>query len=147
MLPSVQISPEGLEVAEQYLLYNDVSIVAREMNLTTFEVSDVLETREVKKYIDTMYLESGYRNRNNIASALDSLIDAKMLEMEESEMGSNKDIAELLKMAHDMRMQEMAAMAKLNASTPTNQTNVQILNSEGGMNYNALLGKIMGVKE
>lgn len=141
-MPTTTVSPEGLAVAEAYLMYNDVNIVARELNITTMQVSDILKNREVKSYVDTMYLEAGYRNRNNIASALDSIIDQKLLEMEESEMGSSKDIVDILALAHKMRMDELAAMARLQEKVPSTQTNVQIVDA-GGVNYNALLGKIL----
>ena len=140
-LPTTAISPEGLTVAECYLTYGNVPAVASDLNLTQFEVADILKQREVKAYIDQMYLESGFRNRENIASALDNVIQLKLEEMDESEMGSTKDIADLLALAHKMRMEEIAAMQKVNAS-PSVQNNVQIVDS-GGMNYNSLLGKIM----
>lgn len=137
------VTPEGLNVAEAYLQCNDIALVAQELNLTTFQVTDILQTREVKQYVDTMYLQAGYRNRTKIAEALDTIIDLKMAELEESEMGSNKDIADLLMMAHKLRMEEIAAMTKANASVINKQTNVQIITDQGGVNYQSLLTKIL----
>jgi hypothetical protein len=145
-LPKTQISPEGLLIAEEYLKWGNAKAVATELNLTQFEVADALKTREVKAYVDQMYLECGYRNRDNIASALDNVIALKLEEMDESEMGSTKDIADLLQIAHKMRMDELNAMAKLQAATPTTAVQNNITIDSGGLNYNTLLGKIMGSK-
>jgi len=136
-----RISPEGLEIAETYLMYGDLKEAARALDMEPSSVSDYLNQREVKAYIDHQYLESGYRNRNRIADALDNVIELKLEEMQESEMGSQKDILEILQFAHKLRMEEIAAISK--TQTVTNQTNIQITDA-GGVNYNKLLGKIYG---
>ena len=135
-----KISPEGLEIAETYLLYGDLKEAANALEMEPSEVSDYLNQREVKAYIDHQYLESGYRNRNRIADVLDRVIDLKLEEMEDSEMGSKKDILEVLQFAHKLRMEELAAMSKTTGGI-TNQTNV-LITEAGGVNYNKLLGKI-----
>ena len=136
-----KISPEGLEVAETYLMYGDLKEAANALDMEPSAVSDYLNQREVKAYIDHQYLESGYRNRNRIADALDNVIELKLEEMQESEMGSQKDILDILQFAHKLRMEEIAAIQK--NTGPTNQTNVLITDA-GGVNYNKLLGKIYG---
>ena len=59
------------------------------------KVVELLNKREVKKYIDTVYLDMGYRNKNNIASVLDEMIASKLEEAQESGVYSNKDLADL----------------------------------------------------
>ena len=124
------ISPEGLEVANTYLQYGNIRAVCDFMQLPENRVVELLGKREVKRYIDTVYLDMGYRNRNNIASVLDEMIASKLEEAQESGIYSSKDLADLLQMAHKMRMDEIKAMAELekanNASQIRNQTNVQI---------------------
>ena len=71
----------------------------------------------------------GYRNKNNIASLLDEMIQSKLEEAQESGVYSSKDLADLLQMAHKMRMDEIKAQAELekaSAFSIKNQTNVQI---------------------
>lgn len=138
-----KISPEGLRVAETYLIQGDIDSTANSLAMTSQEVSDTLRTREVKAYIDHQYLESGYRNRNKIAAALDEVIEMKLLEMEESEMGSTKDIADLLQMAHKMRMEELKAMQ--DNDKQSSNTNILVADT-GGKNYNKLLGQIYNAK-
>ena len=75
---------------------------------------------EVKKYIDTVYLDMGYRNKNNIATVLDEMIQSKLEEAQESGVYSNKDLADLLQISHRMRMDEIKAQAELTKAETTN---------------------------
>ena len=68
------ISPEGLEVANSYLMFGNIKGVCEHLQVAEHEVIEVLNKREVKKYIDTVYLDMGYRNKNNIGSLLDDMI-------------------------------------------------------------------------
>lgn len=143
------ISPEGLEVANCYLQYGNIRAVCDFMGVAENRVVECLNTREVKKYIDTVYLDMGYRNKNNIASVLDTMIQSKLEEAEESGIYSSKDLADLMMMAHKMRMDEIKAMADLekaqNATSIRNQTNVQINEALpfGQGNYGKLMEKLL----
>ena len=107
------ISPEGLEVANSYLTFGNIRAVVEQLGVHENKVVELLNKREVKKYIDTVYLDMGYRNKNNIASLLDEMIESKLDEAKESGVYSNKDLADLLQMAHKMRMDEIKAQAEL----------------------------------
>ena len=90
----------------------------------------------------------GYRNKNNIASVLDEMIASKLEEAQESGVYSNKDLADLLQMAHKMRMDEIKAQADLVKAETTNiktQNNVQINESLpfGQGNYGKLMEKLL----
>ena len=145
---STRISPEGLEIANAYLQLGSVQLVSSHLNIDEAEVSEFLGKREVKAYVDQVFLDTGYRNRFKLGQALDTLIEKKLEEAEESEIYSNKDLADLLQMAHKMRMDEIKAMAELEkakSSSIKNQTNVQI-NSEmpfGQGNYGKLMEKLL----
>ena len=142
------ISPEGLEIANSYLTFGNIRGVVEHLGVNENAVVEILNKREVKRYIDTVYLDMGYRNKNNIASVLDNMIQTKLEEAEETGVYSNKDLADLLQMAHKMRMDEIKAMAELEkakSSSIKNQTNVQI-NSEmpfGQGNYGKLMEKLL----
>src|SRR6056300_1457537 len=147
------ISPEGLEIANCYLQYGNIRAVCDYMCVPEHAVVDTLNKREVKKYIDTVYLDMGYRNKNNIASVLDEMIQSKLEEAQETGVFSNKDLADLLQMAHKMRMDEIKAQAELLKAESTNirnQTNVQI--NESGLpfgqgNYGKLMEKLLNSGE
>jgi hypothetical protein len=96
-----------------------------------------------------VYLDAGYRNRFKLASVLDDLIDRKLEEAEETEMYSNKDLADLLQMAHKMRMDEMKAQTeaeKVSGGGGIKTQNNVLINSEvpfGQGNYGALMEKLL----
>ena len=142
------ISPEGLEVANSYLTFGNIRAVVEQLGVHENKVVELLNKREVKKYIDTVYLDMGYRNKNNIASLLDEMIESKLDEAKESGVYSNKDLADLLQMAHKMRMDEIKAQAELEKAQATNvksQTNVQINEGLpfGQGNYGKLMDKLL----
>ena len=147
---STRISPEGLEIANSYLEKGNIKDVCTELALPEADVSEYLAKREVKQYIDQVYLDTGYRNRFKLADTLDTVIDKKLEEAEESEIYSSKDLADLLQMAHKMRMDELKAQAeieKAKASSIKTQNNVQINAGEvpfGRGNYGELMKKLLG---
>jgi molybdenum cofactor biosynthesis enzyme len=142
------ISPEGLEIANSYLQFGNIRGVCEHLQVGEQEVVDLLNKREVKKYIDTVYLDMGYRNKNNIGSLLDSMIASKLEEAQESGVYSSKDLADLLQMAHKMRIDEIKAqadLAKAEGGNIKNQTNVQINEAVpfGQGNYGKLMEKLL----
>jgi hypothetical protein len=142
------MSPEGYTVASAYIEKGTVQKAARLLNMLPQEVSRQLEDPKVKAYIDQAYLDSGYRNRVALGKVMDTIIDKKLEELEEAEIGSSKDILDILTMAHKMRMEEVKAMVeyeKLHKPAEIkNQTNVQINDSLGGGNYGRLMSQLMG---
>lgn len=136
------IAPEWLAIANIYLERGSIQAVADALNLPKHTVTETLARKDVRRYLDNVYLDLGYRNRDNIAKAMDKIIQIKIDEMDESEMGSSKDIADLLMMAHKMRMDEIKAQRESGDSIK-NQTNVQI-NNPGGENYGAFMEKLLG---
>lgn len=143
----VKISPENLEVANAYLQNGSIHTVAKALAISENEVTDILSRREVRSYLDTIYLDYGYRNRFKLAETLDVLINEKLREAESTEMYTSKDLADLLHLAHKMRMDEIRAMAELEKSRATtikNQTNVQINETPfGAGNYGKLMEKLL----
>ena len=143
------ISPEGLEIANCYLQFGNIRAVSSCLQVAEDRVVEALNKREVKKYIDTVYLDVGFRNKNNIAAALDEMIQSKLEEAQESGVYSSKDLADLLQMAHKMRMDEMKAQAEAEKASTTNirnQTNVQINDGSlpfGQGNYGKLMDKLL----
>ena len=143
------ISPEGLEVANAYLQFGNIRAVCEMLAVPENQVVELLNKREVKKYIDTVYLDMGYRNKNNIATVLDEMIQSKLEEAKETGVYSSKDLADLLQMAHKMRMDEIKAQAELLKAETTNirnQTNVQINDAAlpfGQGNYGKLMEKLV----
>lgn len=140
------ISPEALEVANAYLQNSDVNAVCEDLDLTRDYVVSILDRKEVKAYINSVFFNVGFNNRFTMRKAMDALIRKKFQELEESETGSTKDIAELLELSHKMTMQELSKqieLEKLQQTNVRNQVNVQI-NDQGGSKYENLMKQLIG---
>ena len=144
---TVRISPEALEVANAYLQLNDARQVADELDLDPEVVTNILAKREVKGYIDSVFFDSGYNNRFLMRRAMDALIKQKFQELEESQMGSTKDIAELLQMSHKMSMDLLDREIQLEKARtqtgPQKQVNVQINEGLEGSKYGKLVQQLI----
>ena len=146
-----KISPEGLEIANSYLQFGNIRAVCQELSVSEEAVAAALNKREVKRYIDTVYLDMGYRNKNQIASVMDEMIASKLEEAQETGIYSSKDLADLLQMQHKMRMDEIKAqtdLEKAQAGNIKNQTNIQLNESIpfGQGNYGKLMEKLLDGK-
>ena len=142
------MSPEGLEIANTYLEQGNIPAVCSKLGVSESEVSEILNKREIKQYIDTVFLDTGYRNRFKISETLDMLIEKKLEESEETEIYTNKDMADLLQMAHKMRIEEIKAqteMEKAKAQVVKTQVNIQDNSGTpfGQGNYGELIKKLM----
>lgn len=140
----VDISPEGLEIANCYLQSQDIDKVAEELDISREMVSSYLSKKEIKSYIDNVFMNLGFNNRFKMRRAMDAVLQKKFQEMEESETGSSKDIAELLALSHKMTMDELSRqieLEKLRQSSVKTQTNIQINN--GDTKYETLIRQLV----
>lgn len=143
---ALQIDPEGLEVANCYLETQSISKTAEALDIGVELVAQVLARREVKSYIDGVFRDVGFNNRFKMRKAMDALIQKKFQELDESDQGSNKDIADLLALSHKMTMEQLdreIQLEKLRNTNIKNQVNVQINDNQGGSNYGALLERLL----
>lgn len=143
---TLKISPEALEVANCYLQTQNLVEVSQTLGVSVENVTQYLAKREVKAYIDAVFFDYGFNNRFKLRTIMDKLIDHKLEEMQEAEVGSSKDITELLSLSHKMTMELLDKQIKLEQVKQNNiiknQTNIQ-LNDSGGSNYQALLDKLI----
>jgi hypothetical protein len=144
---TLQIDPEGLEIANCYLQCQSLSKVAEDLGISTELVATQLNRREVKSYIDQVFKDVGFNNRFKMRKAMDMLISKKFQELDEAGVGSSKDIADLLALSHKMTMEQLdreIQLEKVRGSNIKSQVNVQI-NDGGaaGSNYGSLLEKLL----
>jgi hypothetical protein len=139
-----KMNPEMQEVASSYLITTDARLTAQDLGIPREKVIYYLNKPEVKRFIDTIYLEQGYLNKHRLQDILGEVMELKLEEMRESEIGSKKDIADLIALAHKIRSDEAKIMTGEGSSNqPRNQTNVQINTADFGNNYNSLLEKLV----
>ena len=143
VLPAV-ISPEGAEIANAYLT-NACSLkcTSDQLDLPTYEISAILQQPMIKTYINGILKENGFRHMEKIASKLDELIDMKWDELAEAEIGSNKDIADLLLLAHKMRTDMVNILQKSEIKADSHIKNTQV-NVYGEGAYGRLMEKLIG---
>ncbi len=142
----LQISPEALEIANAYLQDSDIDKVCDSLDLSRDLVTSILDKKEVKAYINSVFFNVGFNNRFTMRRAMDAVIRKKFQELEESETGSTKDIAELLELSHKMTMQELSKqieLEKLQQTNVRNQVNVQI-DDQGRSKYENLMKQLIG---
>ncbi len=143
----VEIDPESLEVANTYLQYQDIAKTADDLNISRDMVSRILNKREVRSYIDSVFFNVGFNNRFKMRQLMDTIIQKKLQEMDEADIGSTKDISELLALSHKMTVELLdreIALRKLEKEKDSvkTQTNIQI-NDNAGSNYGSLIQQLL----
>lgn len=144
---TIRIAPEALEVANCYLQTQDAKRVALELDLAPDLVTEILARREVRSYIDAVFMDTGFNNKFQMRAAMDALLKQKFQELHEAGTGSTKDISELLALSHKMSMDLLdreIQLEKLRAgSAPSKQVNVQINEGLDGSKYSHLISKLI----
>jgi hypothetical protein len=142
---TLRISPEALEVANSYLQLQDLQKVAADLDMPVDMVTTMLAKREVKAYIDNVFMNVGFNNQFKLRGAMDALIAQKFQELDEAGVGSGKDIADLLALSHKMTIETLdrqIALEKLKSESIKNQVNVQV-NEFGSGAYGNLMEKLL----
>lgn len=140
----VKLAPENLEVANAYLSTGSALVAASELGCTPDQVYEILEKSEVKEYVNSVYLDQGYRNRFRLAELLDEIIENKLQEARDSDQYSSKDLVDIIALAHKMS-EDHRKEAK--TSTHIKQQNVQINSPFGEGNYGKLMEKLLNGSE
>ena len=132
-----KLSPEALHFTDTYLGNLDLDTTCQELSISTEVGQEFLRKKEVKRFIDAAFLEQGYMNRFKVVDIMTKAINDKLEEALETGVYGKESLMEMLKFMHQMRMDE----AKLQNTSPRNQTNVQV-NNQYGNNLSNLLDKI-----
>lgn len=146
-------SPEGLELAEAYLTHGTAAGVSKELGIPVEVVAKELQKPEIRTYINTVFLESGFRNRNKFFGLLDMMVNEKLKEAEETGIVTDEDLLYVLEKVHKMKMEElkmeikmMEVQAKIAGNkAPVQQTNIQN-NFGGSEGMNSLMDQLIGNK-
>jgi hypothetical protein len=137
-----KLGPEHFDVANGYLVYGTVEDTAEQLQIPRHEVVKILQTSEVKRYLDGVWLDMGYRNRDKMGRLMDKIIEGKLADAEETGIYTSKDLLEVLALQHKMRMEELKLQQSLEESKNKVGTAVQINNQFGDSNYGKLMEKL-----
>lgn len=147
----IPISPEQLEIAQTYLKCQSIQDTATLLGINEVQVSQYLRKPEVKAYLDHVYISSGFRNRDKLAGVMEDILEKKMAELVEADMGSSKDIVDIIMAIDKMRSNELKMMIDLEKAKnagPKVQTNVQINETPFGQgNYGKLLEALLDAEQ
>ena len=90
-----------------------VSDIAEEYAITQDRVTSVIEQKEVKSYIDSVFATQGYLNRIKRVNLINQVIDQKIQEAVETGIYSKKDLLDWMK-----HLQEIETGMKPKVSGP-----------------------------
>jgi len=126
------LAPEDAEIANTFLETMDVNTTATNLGVTLHKVTEYLNKPAVQRYITEVFMNTGYRSRLKLGKVLDDIVEKKLQEMEEAEIGSSQDIMEILKTIAKIRTDELKLTLQIEearSGRPKRQTNIQINNT------------------
>jgi DNA-binding MarR family transcriptional regulator len=129
-LEAPPLDPVVLALANDYLSGQGVNEIADEYGISEDRVTAVIEKKEVKNYIDSVFATQGYLNRIKRINLINSVIDQKIQEAVETGIYSKKDLLDWMK-----HLQEVETSLKPKTQGP--QVAVQI------NNYDKLMRDLM----
>lgn len=144
-----KVSPEVVTVANCYLASSmSMTDTAKELGLETYQVAEILKDKSIRSYINGIIAETGFRQMDKIEGIMNNIIEQKLEELKEAEVGSSKDIAELLSMAHKFATDKMKIVeAREKESKVSVQRNTQVNIYDDNSNYGKLMHAIATGKE
>lgn len=101
-LEAPALDPILLAVANDYLAGKSIPEIADSYNISPDRVTSVIEKREVKAYVDSVFATQGYLNRHKRIALINSVIEQKIQDALESGIYSNKDLLDWMKHLHDV---------------------------------------------
>ena len=101
-LETPQLDPVLLSIANDYLSGKDIVEMAEEYGLPEDRITGVLENKDVRSYIDSVYTTQGYLNRIKRMNLINQVIEQKMADALETGVFSKKDLLDWLKLLNDM---------------------------------------------
>ena len=129
-LEAPPLDPVVLALANDYLSGKGVLEIASEYGISEDRVTAVIEKKEVKNYIDSVFATQGYLNRIKRINLINQVIDQKIQEAVETGIYSKKDLLDWMK-----HLQEVEKDLKPKTQGP--QVAVQI------NNYDKLMRDLM----
>ena len=129
-LEAPALDPVVLALANDYLSGKGVVEIADEYGISEDRVTAVIEKKEVKNYIDSVFATQGYLNRIKRINLINQVIDQKIQDAVETGIYSKKDLLDWMK-----HLQEVETSLKPKQTGPA--VTVQI------NNYDKLMKDLM----
>ena len=133
-----KLNPEVLDFVQNYLSCLNIDEAASMQGISREEAVACLNNKEVKRFMNTIFMEQGYMNRFKLVGLLETVIQSKLEEAEETGVYTGKDLVDILTLMHKIQMDHHKAESAKVAET---QNNVQVNNY--GDNLSGLIEKIV----
>jgi hypothetical protein len=101
-LEAPELDPIVLGVANDYLAGKSINEIAESYDVAPDVISSTLDKKEVKNYIDNVYLSQGFMSRFKRIDLINKIIEEKVQESLETGVLSKKDVFDYLKLLNDM---------------------------------------------
>ena len=129
-LDTPPLDPVVLAIANDFLSGKSIEEMSDEYGVSQDRITSVVEKKEVKIYIDSVFATQGYLNRVKRINLINQVIDQKIADAVETGVYSNKDLLDWMR-----HLQEIESGLKPKQSGP--QVAVQI------NNYDKLMKDLM----
>lgn len=104
-LEAPEIDPILLGIANEHISGRSLTEIADQFNISEDRVAQVLDRREVKQYVDQVFLSQGYLNRFKRIQLINQVIEQKIQDVALGESYTKKDLLEWLRLLQDMDKQ------------------------------------------
>jgi hypothetical protein len=101
-LEAPEIDPVLLGIANRHIEGDTIQNIATQFNISEDRVAQVLDRREVKQYVDQVYLSQGFLNRFKRIQLINQVIEKKIQDVALGEEYTKKDLLEWLRLLQDM---------------------------------------------
>jgi len=101
-LDAPPLDPVVLGVANSHLEGQTPQEIADEFNIPVDIVSQMLDKKEVKSYIDNVFLSQGFMSRYKRIDLINKVVYSKLEEAMETGVFTKKDLLEWIKLLNDM---------------------------------------------
>lgn len=128
----ITLTQEYKDICDIFLQQSqDIDATALALGVESPLVVEVVNTPKAAAYIQMKLNGRGFRSSSKFFDRMDQILEAKFDEIAEADITSSKDIVEIMKLYHDMKMKEEQAALKrieleIRAKAPTKITNTQV---------------------
>ena len=119
-LDTPALDPILLSIANDYLAGKSISEISDSYAMPSDRITAILDKREVRSYVDRVYLTQGFLNRVKRLDLINRIIDQKVSDALETGQWSKRDLLDWLKLVNDM---ESATIPKQNGPAVAVQIN------------------------
>ncbi len=97
-----KLDPIILSVANMFIEGKNITVIAEEFDVPADIITNTLDKKEVKTYIETVYQSTGFMNRFKRLGLMNIVIEEKLKEAIEVGFHSKKDLLEWMKLMEVM---------------------------------------------